>query len=228
MVRSQARAREEMLALRGELTAMGETLSDATVSTEELVEAQKLLQKASEFSIVGVKAVDNATLKNLQNQIDKASEKIKALSDTARQTVLDLESELASIQGNEQEVLRIKHAQKLADLEAKMAEAKAQNNSDAIAHYQKALDLQQQINTAESQKLSQSLSATAESQKLQSPSAPLNLPGTQSQVSTGNLSANDVIKAWEQNLAQFKQDAKAEAKQELIKELVDGAKGRAR
>lgn len=227
MVRSQARAREEMLALRGELTSMGETLSDATVSTEELVEAQKLLQKASEFSIVGVKAVDNATLKNLQNQIDKASEKIKALSDTARQTVLDLESELASIQGNEQEVLRIKHAQKLADLEAKMAEAKAQNNSDAIAHYQKALELQQQINTTESQKLSQSLSATAESQKSQSSS--ITLPNTQNQpVSTGNLSANDVIKAWGQNLAQFKQDAKKEAKDELIKELVEGAKGRAR
>lgn len=214
----QNSARAQMIQLKDDIDTMGQSLNLATVSTDTLTQAQTLLKKASEFSIFGIKAMDNATLKNLQSQIDKASEKIKALSDTARQTVLELESELASIQGNKEEVLRLKHAQKLADLEAKMAEAKAQNNSDAIAYYQKALDLQRQINTAESQKMSQS----------SAPSTPSLVNLSNQAVSTGNLSANDVIKAWEQNLAQFKQDAKAEAKQELIKELVDGAKGRAR
>ncbi|MDO4896144.1 MAG: tape measure protein [Moraxella sp.] len=214
MMGRQALARQEMMALKDEISKMGESLDSASISTDKLTDAQKLFKKASDFSIAGVKAMDNATLKNLQGQIDKASEKIKALSDTARQTVLDLESELASIQGNEAEVLRIKHAQKLADLEAKIAQARTQGNADAIASYEKALNLQRQINEAEHKNLKDK----------QNQSTTLNLNVGKGGATSGNLGAGDVVKAWEQSLY----DAKQEAKQELIKEMIDASKTRAR
>lgn len=224
----QKQGRADLIALKNEMVKMGESLSDTAYNFDEVAKAQTLFTKASELAINGIKVMDKTSLKTLQSQIDKAKEKLKDFADTARQTVQDLESELASIQGRDDEVLRIKHAQKLADLESKIAEAKAQGNKDAIAHYEKALSLQQQINSEELKKSAQDKVKQNETAS-STPSTSLSMP-TKASISTtptSNISAKDINDAWAVHLEQIKAQAKTEAKQEFARELMDDAKRRA-
>lgn len=162
--------------------------------------------------------MDKATLNGLQNQIKQVQDKMRSLSDSAKQTLESLQSELASLQGNDDEVRRIRHAQKLADLHAKIAEATKQQNQEALAQYQRALSLQEQINAEENRQaeVKNSTSAT-------------NLP--ESSPSSGNqndLSAKDIGDMWQKHMEAMKQEVKTQAKAEFIKEMRDDIKRRAR
>ncbi|WP_143823558.1 hypothetical protein, partial [Moraxella equi] len=119
-----------------------DSLSGQAVSMADLQKAQNALARATSFSIEGIVKLDKAKLNNLQEQIKQAQKQMNSLADTAKTTMQDLDAELASLQGREMDSQRIKQAQKLADLQAKMAEAVARGNVDEIAHYQKALSLQ--------------------------------------------------------------------------------------
>lgn len=98
-----------------------------------------------------------------------------------------------------------------------MQEAQNQHNHEAAASYQKALELQNKINREENKQAAD---------KNASP----NFGGFEVQKSANhfNMSAKDVGDLWEKHLAQIKEDAKSEAKQEFIKEMHDDIKRRAR
>ncbi|STZ63938.1 Phage-related minor tail protein [Moraxella lacunata] len=216
MLYDQKKSRESMLALRQELSEMDEVLSSSTVNANDLAKAQALLHKASEFSIAGIKAMDKSTLNNLSGQIKRIQNQWDGLTATAKTTMQGLDAELASLQGREMDSQRIKQAQKLADLQAKTAEAVARGNSDEIAHYSKALSLQRQINDEQNRQATaksteQSIKAWQES----------------SSNSTGNLTAQDVANGWNARLEAVREQAKIEAKQEFAKELMDASKRQA-
>lgn len=218
MLAMQKQEREAMQKLNSELEIMGQKLGQASVEAKTLTEAQQLLQKASNATMAGIKAIDDVRLSKLREQIAQTEQKMSGLVDTARQTAQALQSELASLNGDETEVMRLKHTQKLADLESKLAEARARNNAEEIKHYENAIKLQRQINDIESKK--------AKENATNNPTLPN--PSMVNVKTNQGKGADDVVKALQQSLYETEQRAKAQAKTELVNELIQGIKTRAR
>ncbi len=193
-----------------------QSLSAQTVTMTDLTKAQHTLQNATNFNIMGIVKLDKSKLQGLQAQIVKAEQQMQDFSDTAKQTMQDLDSELATLQGREMDALRIKQAQKLADLQAKMAEATARGNGEEIAHYSKAISLQKQINAEQTRQGVQK--ALQERQPIVSAETK----------SIQSISAADVVSGFNARIEQAKQEAKEEGRQEFAKELLDNVKRRAR
>lgn len=198
------------------VTNATDSLSSQAVSMADLQKAQNTLANATSFSIEGIVKLDKAKLNSLQEQIKQAQKQMDSLADTAKTTMQDLDAELASLQGREADSQRIKQAQKLADLQAKMAEAVARGNTEEINHYQKALSLQKQINDEQNRQ------ATNKANEQ-------NLKAWQGDGSnnTVNLTAQDVANGWNARLEAVREQAKIEAKQEFAKELMDASKRQA-
>ena len=196
---------------------MTQQLKDSTVTTRDLARAQQVLQTATKTTVGDIQLMDKTTLKNLQDQINQTKQKFADLTDSAKKTVENLQSELAGLQGDEDTVRQIRQNNKIKELEAKLQEAQNQHNHEAVASYQKALELQNKINHEENKQAAD---------KNASP----NFGGFEVQKSANhfNMSAKDVGDLWEKHLAQIKEDAKSEAKQEFIKEMHDDIKRRAR
>lgn len=198
------------------VTDATESLSSQAVSMADLQKAQNTLARATSFSIEGIVKLDKAKLNNLKEQISQAQKQMDSLADTAKTTMQDLDAELASLQGREMDSQRIKQAQKLADLQAKMAEAVVRGNTEEINHYSKALSLQRQINDEQNRQ------ATNKANEQ-------NLKAWQGDSSnnTVNLTAQDVANGWNARLEAVREQSKREAKQEFAKELMDASKRQA-
>lgn len=198
------------------VTNATDSLSSQAVSMADLQKAQNTLASATAFSIGGLIKLDKTKLNNLQEQIKQAQKQMDSLADTAKTAMQDLDAELASLQGREMDSARIKQAQKLADLQAKMAEAVARGNTEEINHYSKALSLQRQINDEQNRQ------ATNKANEQ-------NLKAWQGDSSnnTVNLTAQDVANGWNARLEAVREQSKREAKQEFAKELMDASKRQA-
>lgn len=198
------------------VTNATDSLSSQAVSMADLQKAQNTLANATAFSIGGLIKLDKTKLNNLKEQIKQAQKQMDSLADTAKTAMQDLDAELASLQGREMDSQRIKQAQKLADLQAKMAEAVARGNTEEINHYSKALSLQRQINDEQNRQ------ATNKANEQ-------NLKAWQGDSSnnTVNLTAQDVANGWNARLEAVREQSKREAKQEFAKELMDASKRQA-
>lgn len=198
------------------VTNATDSLSSQAVSMADLQKAQNTLANATAFSIGGLIKLDKTKLNNLKKQIKQAQKQMDSLADTAKTAMQDLDAELASLQGREMDSQRIKQAQKLADLQAKMAEAVARGNTEEINHYSKALSLQRQINDEQNRQ------ATNKANEQ-------NLKAWQGDSSnnTVNLTAQDVANGWNARLEAVREQSKREAKQEFAKELMDASKRQA-
>ena len=194
-----------------------QSLSAQEFTVTDLAKAQATLSEATNFNILGIIKLDKAKLQGLQAQIKKAKEQMQEFSDTAKNTMQDLDSELATLQGREADAMRIKQAQKLADLQAKMAEAVARGNGEEIAHYSKALELQKQINSEQNRQAEDKAT-----------SADLTPKADNTTSQNGYISANDVVNGFAARIEQAKEQAKIEGRQEFAKELLDAQKRTAR
>lgn len=197
---------------------MTEQLKDSTVTMKDITRAQKVLQTAAETTVGGIKLMDKTTLKNLQDQIDKTKQKFADLTDSAKQTVSDLQSELAGLQGDEEKVRQIQQERKLKELQNKMAEAQGQGNQSAVQEYQKALELQEQIYQEQIRQVRESR------EREQASVLEEILKADTAKAQTTPISAKDIGAIWDSRIAQIKD----QAKQEFAQELMDDAKRRAR
>lgn len=201
------------------VTEANSSLSGQNLTLANLTKAQETLSRATAFSIGGIIKLDKSKLNGLKEQIRQAKQQMDDMANSAKNTMQDLESELASLQGREIDSQRIKQAQKLADLQAKMAEAVARGNSDEIAHYSKALSLQKQINDEQNRQ------ATAKASEQAMTTWQVNSTAPATNATT--ISATDVANSWNARLEAVKEQAKIEAKQEFAKELMDASKRQA-
>lgn len=129
-----------------EVDNYGKRLGSASVSVDDLSYAQSLLNRATNAGINGIQLMDQSRLDNLKAQIDSARTKLKSLADDAKNTADSLEGELARMQGNDKRAIEIENIKKLADLEAKLNQARQRNNTQEIRELERALALQRQIN----------------------------------------------------------------------------------
>lgn len=137
------------------------------------------------------------------------------LTKQAKGMVDNLTGELARLKGDDTVALKIEHNKKLADIEQKIAEARKRNNADEVAHLQRALELQRQINAEQSRQ------ATVQKKQKEQQQAIIEKQAIQqSSTNTGKLDTSEI----KQSFAELMEKAKKDGKQELLKELADDMK----
>ena len=156
---------------RDAANSMAGALGSATVSSQDLTDAQFALRHATEASIGAHIKMDEQTLDNLKNAIDGARQRMQGLADDAKNTADSLEATLAKMQGNEDRAREIEQTRKLTELEEKLNEAKARGNSEEAAQLNRALSLQKQINAEENKKASADSKASSASSNTTSSNA---------------------------------------------------------
>lgn len=194
--------------------------------------AQLALNQATQSNIDGIVRMDKQTLSNLQNAIDSARAKVEntrlAMLDLVKQAkgmVDSLEGELARLRGDDSVALRIEQNKKLAEIEQKIAEARKRNNNDEVAYLQRALALQQQINSEQTKQYNEKKQQEQKQQEFERQRQQQEQRQIQTSQQTGNnISASDVANSFNKLIEQ----AKVDGRQEFAKQLMDEAKRLAR
>lgn len=200
---------------------MASALGGASVTSKDLSDAQHALRQATDASVEGIVRMDEQTLSNLQNAIDSARTRMQGLSDDAKSTADSLEASLAKLQGNDDRAREIEQAQKLADIEDSLNEARARGNSEEIAQLNRALSLQKQINKEENKAARESASSAQSSSQSSSSSN-----STASESEAGSTGAKDVIDALDARIQRERGEAATLAVEKLMQQLKDEAKRR--
>lgn len=196
---------------KASVQAHTQALQKSTVSSDTLAAAQSFLNNAISQSNQGLWQLDAQTLNGLKSAIDSTRAKMQGLANDAKQTADNLEITLAKLRGNDTLARNIEQTRKLADLTAKLNEARKRSNTDEIQQLERALRLQQQINQEENKKAQQ------ERKKQQN-------PANQNPAGQNNLSAADIADAWEERIRQ----AEARGAKNFAEQLRAEAKRRAR
>lgn len=123
---------------RQAIEELNQAISSGTLSAMQITRAALIAGEA-------VGKLDQATLKTLNASIDAAKAKLVELKDEAVGVRQSLEAELAALNGNDEMGYQLEHQKKIADLQAKAAQASANHQSEAAAEYNRAISLQNQI-----------------------------------------------------------------------------------
>ena len=195
---------------------MSKALGRATVTSNDLSQAQHILNRATVTSIDGIVRMDSQTLDNLKSAIDSTRAKMQGLADDAKKTADNLEASLARLKGDNITAKQIEQTQKLTELTDKLNAAKQRGNQAEIAQLERALSLQRQINAEE---LRQAKAAASERQQSNS-----NSNSNRNTSNSTTINAKDVANAWDARIEQAKKQAVAD----FAKQLHDESKRRAR
>lgn len=155
----------------------------------------------AERALSSMGSLDKATLSGLRSALDAAKQKMEALSDAAEDTLGSLQDELDQYNDNLAAVEERRYQNQLADLEAKLAEARAANNDEAVASYQQAIKLADQLHQKKLQDIAAEKAAKAQEaanqQTSAAPSAPnrsQTAPTTAAPQSSQDSSQTEVIR----------------------------------
>ena len=102
------------------------------------------LARAEALALGNASKLDKTTLSNLQSAIDAARQKMQELGDAAKSAAQTAQKELLQLQGKTEQVAQMEQQQKIAELNAKLQEARAQGNRQAEADYGQAIAATQQ------------------------------------------------------------------------------------
>lgn len=147
-----------------------ETMINAEVVKKEYAEQQLALQKLQQaYSDGAISARDfinsargaasstsllnQADLSALKSQIKSAQEQMDSFRASTQGTLNSLQSELADLQGNAERVAQLAYEARIADLNAKLEDAKATGDKEAITNAQQALKIAQDIYNIKKQQI---------------------------------------------------------------------------
>jgi tape measure domain-containing protein len=136
------KARQQAIEAQQKAVAdLTERLGSTEVSWLDIAEAER--QVAALAGKIGAEDLDG-----LRGAIADAKQRIVDFAEASRQSLVGLQQEWNSLYGDEIANTRIQEAEKILDLERKIAEAKAANNQQAVDEYTKQLDLAQKLSDA--------------------------------------------------------------------------------
>ena len=151
---------------RQAIEELNQAISSGTLSAQQITRAALIAGEA-------VGKLDQATLKTLNASIDAAKAKLVELKDEAVGVRQSLEAELAALNGNDEMGYQLEHQKKIADLQAKAAQASARQQHEAVAEYNRAMSLQNQIYTKQkAQREKERAEAAADAKKAAQAPAP--------------------------------------------------------
>ncbi|HSX84062.1 MAG TPA: tape measure protein [Cellvibrio sp.] len=99
--------------------------------------------------------LNNADLSALKNQIRAAQDQMDSFRKSTLGTLNSLQSELADLQGNAERVAQLAYETRIADLNAKLEEARKTGDKEAITNAQQALRVAQEIYAIKKQQLAE-------------------------------------------------------------------------
>jgi hypothetical protein len=120
------------------LQSLMEGYEDGSISLESFIRRAERAQH-------GLSLLDSSDLSGLKSALAAAEQQMRALGDSSRNTLDGLQSELAQLRGDQEEVDRRAFANRRRDLEAQRAEARAAGNGQAVADLSRALATLQEI-----------------------------------------------------------------------------------
>lgn len=120
----------------------------------------------AETSIGNMKLLGSQDLAQLRSALDSANQKLLQMKSNAADALGNLQNELDQLQGNTAAIAQREYEQKKADLEAKLKEARLYGQNEAIAAYEQALKVLEQVRNEQRK---QSNSAAAASNNNASP-----------------------------------------------------------
>lgn len=136
--RAAAQYIEEVQRANSALDNLTQKTSDGTVSMQDIAEA-------THAATTRIAQLDSTTLNNLHAAIDEARQKLKELEEQAKDSADSLEAELAQLRGDDSKTAALEQERKIRELNAKLHEAEIRRNSEEIAQYRRAIELQRQI-----------------------------------------------------------------------------------
>lgn len=95
--------------------------------------------------------LDDADLSSLNSAIKAAEQSMAAMADSTRSTLEGLQDELDQLEGRTADIERRKFAARQRDLQAQLAEAQANGDTQAVANASRALGMLRQIEAASEQ-----------------------------------------------------------------------------
>jgi len=110
------------------------SLTETNSSTEEVIRRAKSAAQS-------MRALDSSTLDRLNRSIEEAERRLDAIRDKAKSAVDSLRDELSRLQGDETAIEQRDFANRLKELEALRAEARAAGDNDALRQAQEAIKL---------------------------------------------------------------------------------------
>ena len=122
--------------------------ADGAISAQQFINSAR--GAASSTSLL-----NQADLSALKNQIRSAKEQMESFRDSTLGTLNSLQSELANLQGNAERVAQLAYEARIADLNAKLEDAKATGDKEAISNAQQALRLAQEIYNIKKQQIAE-------------------------------------------------------------------------
>lgn len=122
--------------------------------------------RSAETSIGNMKLLGSQDLAQLRSALDSANQKLLQMKNNAASALGNLQNELDQLQGNTAAIAQREYEQKKADLEAKLKEARLYGQNEAIATYEQALKVLEQVRNEQRK---QSNSAAAASNNNASP-----------------------------------------------------------
>jgi hypothetical protein len=212
---------------------MTRALSGTSVTSRDLVDAQHALRQATDANVQGLIRMDQATLDNLQDAINKTKDKMTDLAEEAKETARQLEGELAKIRGDDSKALEIEQSKDLKKLEDLLRDARKRGNAEEIKYYNEALNLQKEINKeerkaaarAEEEKRAREAEKQSGSTSTSQPSARQSNNSTPSSAGS-NTNAVEIVDALDARIKRERDEAAKLAVEQLMKQLKDEAKRR--
>ncbi|SFL23794.1 tape measure protein [Azotobacter beijerinckii] len=131
MVDSQ-RVQVQFLAQKAALQSLMEGYENGSLSVADFV-------REAERARRGMSLLDRADLSSLENTLKSARQQMQALGDSSRDTLDSLQSELAQLRGDQEEVDRRAFDSRRRALEAQLTEARAAGNGQAVSDLNSAL-----------------------------------------------------------------------------------------
>ncbi|TKD46044.1 tape measure protein [Azotobacter chroococcum] len=114
------------------LQSLMEGYEDGSISLEAFIRRAERAQR-------GLSLLDSADLASLKIALESARQQMDALGDSSRNTLDSLQSELAQLRGDQDEVDRRAFANRRRELEAQRAEAQAAGNGQAVEDLSRAI-----------------------------------------------------------------------------------------
>jgi tape measure domain-containing protein len=120
------------------LQSLMEGYEDGSISLEAFIRRAERAQR-------GLSLLDSSDLSSLKSALAAAEQQMRALGDSSRNTLDGLQSELAQLRGDQEEVDRRAFANRRRELEAQRAEAQSAGNGQAVSDLNRAIATLQEI-----------------------------------------------------------------------------------
>ena len=134
----------QFLGQKARLQSLMEGYEDGSITVQQFVKRASSARHA-----MGL--LNDSDLRTLEGAIQAAKDRMEQMANSTRSTLEGMQDELDNLQGRTEDVERRRFASRRRELEAQMAEANAQGDSQAVANAARALGMLRQIEAESAQ-----------------------------------------------------------------------------